>query len=184
MRLTIEHKLSDAAIAAFYPLYVAAFEPVSTRAAARHLLAAEHFEAEMVDERIDKYVLWDDDTPLALTTLSTDLDAVAWISPEYFAARYPEQYARRAIFYLGYTLVEPERAEQGMFHLMIDAIERRCAEARGVFAFDVCAYNDAHSVGRRIRRLGETDGWSLAAIDVQTYYAATFDAPLPTGAAG
>ncbi|NJC65485.1 hypothetical protein HC028_13360 [Planosporangium flavigriseum] len=175
MRLSIEHKLDEATIAAFYPLYVAAFDPIRTRAAARHLFSAEEFEAEMVDERIDKYVLWDaNDEAFALTTVARDLAALPWISPEYFATRYPDEVARGAVFYLGYTLVDPERAEQGAFQLMSNEVERQCAEARGLLAFDVCAYNDERSVGRRLRRLGET-GWSLHAVDVQTYYAATFD---------
>jgi GNAT superfamily N-acetyltransferase len=184
VKVTIEHKMSEAAVSAFYPVYVAAFDPIRTRAAARHLLAAEEFEAEMVDERIDKYVVWEDNgEPVALTTLATDLDAVPWISPEYFAARYPDQLARGAVFYLGYTLVRPEYAQQGVFQLMTDAVEQRAAESQGVLAFDVCAYNNARSVGRRVGRLGESVGVSLDAVDVQTYYAATFDAPLRAGAA-
>ncbi|WP_205862107.1 hypothetical protein [Planosporangium thailandense] len=180
MKLTIETVLGASATAAFYPLYVAAFEPIRTRAAARHLLTAEEFEAEMADERIDKYVVWDDNgEPVALSTLTTDLAAVPWVSPEYFAARYPDRVARRAVHYLGYTLVHPDHARNGVFNLMIEAIERRCADARGVMAFDVCSYNDARSVGRRIERLGRYDGVTLSAVDVQTYYAATFDAPLP-----
>jgi hypothetical protein len=66
---------------------------------------------------------------------------------------------------------------------MTDAVEQRAAESQGVLAFDVCAYNNARSVGRRVGRLGESVGVSLDAVDVQTYYAATFDAPLRAGAA-
>ncbi|MGC9665876.1 hypothetical protein ACNTMW_04895 [Planosporangium sp. 12N6] len=200
MRLSIERVIDADTVATFYPLYVAAFEPIRTRAAARHLLSAEEFAAEMTDHLIDKYVVWDDDgEPIALTTLTTDLSAVPWISPEYFAARYPEQFARGAIYYLGYTLVHPGFAERGVFQLMSDAVERRCADVEAVLAFDVCAYNDARAVGRRVGRLGDSEGVTLSAVDVQTYYAATFDRapatfdrapvsetparPVPTGAA-
>lgn len=178
MKLTIERSLSPEATAAFYPLYVEAWEPIRTRAAARHLLTAEEFAAEMADERIDKYVVWaGDGEPVALTTLTTDLSAVPWISPEYFAARYPDQTARGAVYYLGYSLVHPRHAGNGVFQLMTDAVQRRCADARGVLALDVCSYNSDRSPGRRVRRLGDSDGVTLSAVDVQTYYVATFDAP-------
>jgi hypothetical protein len=184
MNITIERAIGADAIATFYPLYTTAFDPIRTRAAARHMLTAEEFEAEMTDERIDKYVVWDDDgVPVAMTTLATDLSAVPWISPEYFAARYPEQLARGAVYYLGYTLVDPGHAAQGVFQLMSNAVERRSAEARAVLAFDVCAYNDARDVGRRIGRLAGSGEWSVDAVDTQTYYAAAFIEPVPAGAA-
>jgi GNAT superfamily N-acetyltransferase len=174
MKITTERVLAASVVAAFYPLYAAAFAPLRTRAAARHVLTADEFAAEMADERIDKYVVWDDSgAPVAMTTLATDLAAVGWISPEYFAARHPDEFARGAVFYLGYTLVHPEHANQGVFQLMTDTIERRCAEVRAVCAFDVCAYNDAGRVGRRIALLA-SGNWNVDAVDVQTYYAASW----------
>src|SRR3954462_4619950 len=108
MRITIEQSIDAEAIDAFYPLYVAAFDPIRTRAAARHMLTAEEFAEEMTDQRIDKYVVWHaDGTPIALMTLATDLTAVPWISPEYCTARYPDHMSRGAVYYLGYTLVHP-----------------------------------------------------------------------------
>jgi hypothetical protein len=184
MKITIERTMSPEAIAAFYPLYVAAFDPIRTRAAARHILTAEEFAAEMTDERIDKYVVWDaTGEPVALTTLATDLSAVPGISREYFAARYPAQYARGAVFYLGYTLVDPKHAGQGVFTLMTDRVERRLAQARAVCAFDVCASHDANKVGRRVAALAGSGDANVDAIDVRTYYAASFDQPQSAGAA-
>jgi hypothetical protein len=184
MKITVERTIGAEAIAAFYPLYSAAFDPMRTRAAARHMLTAEEFADEMTDERIDKYVVWDDSgVPVALTTLATDLSAVGWISPDYYAARYPEALARGAVFYLGYTLVRPGNTTQGVFQLMTGAIQRRCAEARAVCGFDVSAYNDARKVGKRIGLLGGSGEWSVDAVDKQTYYTASFVEPVPAGAA-
>ncbi len=70
MKITIERTIGAETIEIFYATYVAAFDPLRTNAAARHLLTAEEFAAEMTDERIDKYVAWDDNgRPAALTTL-------------------------------------------------------------------------------------------------------------------
>ena len=62
----------------------------------------------MEDQRIDKYVAWEGDgEPIGIITVTRHLDAVPWISPEYYADRYPEQWARNAVYYLGFTLAHP-----------------------------------------------------------------------------
>jgi len=116
MRITIERSLDPGAVDAFYRLYRAAFAPLRTNAAARHLLSAEEFAAEMADKRIEKYVAWaGNGEPVGLATLTADLSAVPWISPEYYGARYPDHLARGALFYLGYTLVRPDHEQRGVF---------------------------------------------------------------------
>jgi len=180
VRITVEHTVDPAP---FYGLYVAAFAPLRTTAAARHLLTADEFAAEMADPRIDKYVAWDNrgDTggdAVALTTLTTDLAAVPWVSPEYFAARYPRHHARRAIYYLGYTLVHPDHEGEGLFARIAARLARRMTEERAVCAFDVCAHNDGvHGIGRRIAGLSRSLDMTLDTVDVQTYYAAAFNGP-------
>jgi hypothetical protein len=174
MKVTVQPAIDDAAIASFYALYVAAFDPLRTIAAARHLLTADEFAAEMRDPRIDKYVAWDDEgVPVALTTLATDLTAVAWISPDHLAARYPEHAARGAIYYLGYTLAHPERGRRG-FALTLAMVTRRLSAERAVCGYDFCAYNDGRAFGKGLARLLDRDGASVDRIDVQTYYAAEF----------
>jgi GNAT superfamily N-acetyltransferase len=175
MKISIDHTIAPDAVADFYAVYVAAFDPLRTRAAARHMLTAEEFRAEMTDERIDKYVVRDEaGAIIALGTLATDLAAIPWISPEYFAAHYPEQLARGAVYYLGYTLVKPEHARTGAYRLIMDHLERRCSEDRAVCGYDVCAYNDARTIGRRSASLAESWGARVDQLDVQTYYAASF----------
>lgn len=183
MRLTVERVLDAQATAVLYELYVAAFAPMRMRAAARHLLTAEEFAAELVDERIDKYVAWSDGKPVALTTLTTDLTAVAWISPEYFAFRYPDQFSRGAVFYLGYTLVHPDHENQGVFTLMTEPLVRRLQAVNGVCAFDVCGYNDRRTVGRFVAALPGSSTATVEAVDTQTYYAASFGPPSATSGA-
>jgi len=174
VRVTVESTIDTSVVEAFYALYVAAFDPLRTRAAARHVLTAGEFAAEMHDPRIDKYVVWDDGgEPVALTTLATDLSAVAWISPEHMAARYPEHAERGAVYYLGFTLVHPQRGHRA-FALTIGALTRRLAEDRAVCGFDVCAYNDAGNLGRSLVRAFGRDRVSPDRIDVQTYYAADY----------
>lgn len=186
--LTIETTLDAPAIAELYDLYVAAFAPMQTRAAARHLLSAEEFAAEMTDERIEKYVVrTGDGRAVALTTLATDLDAVTWVSPAFYLARYPQHAARGALFYLGYTLVDPRHASQGVFLLMVNRLTARFAEAGAVCLWDTCQYNDARIIGQFAASMTVDHDAQVERLDVQTYYAVSFADPTaaaPARAAG
>jgi hypothetical protein len=175
MNLTIDRRLDGHAVAAMYNLYQGAFGPLTTLAAARHVLTAEEFSAEMADERLEKYVAWSDDgQPVGITTLATDLAAIAWISPEYYAAAYPEHFARGAVFYLGITCVSKQRQHQGGYPLMIHAVVNRLIEANAVCGYDTCAYNDAHGMTRSIVALCRSGRPVLERRDTQTYYTLTF----------
>ncbi|MEI4273552.1 hypothetical protein TEK04_17660 [Klenkia sp. LSe6-5] len=167
----------------FYALYADAFEPLRVLAAARHVLSPVEFAEEMADERIDKYVAFDDDgTAVGLTTFTGDLSSVPWIEPAYFAARHPEHAARDAIFYLGFTLTDP-RAQRGrVFRATLQPIIDRMVAARGVVAFDICAHNDTvRHLSRGIERsMSAACEISMQPQDVQTYYSVECHGPKAT----
>ncbi|MCW2810742.1 MAG: hypothetical protein JWP61_1200 [Friedmanniella sp.] len=179
MRLTVQRVVDPEVAASLYPTYLHAYEALRTRAAARHVLTAAEFAAEMSDPRIEKFVVWGDEDagPVALTTLTDDVTAVPWASPEFYRARYPDAAARGALFYLGYTLVDATRRRSAALLYMVEAINRRVQEAGGVVGFDVCGYNEAQGVGRQIARLfGSCE--RIDALDTQSYYAADYRVPV------
>ena len=148
-----------------------------TRAAARHVLHREEFDEEIADPRVLKLLAHDHEgKPAGLTTLATDLRAVPWVSPEYFAARYPEHAAENRIYYVGFTLTHPARRSSRVFIDMIDALVARLAADRVVCAYDVSRWNDdsLHFANNLRRRLERTQNVTVETIDVQTYYATTF----------
>lgn len=183
MKVTIEQTMGADAIATLYQVYAQAFDPIRSQAAARHLLTADEFTGEMLDERIDKYVVWDDDgRPVALTTLATDLAAVPWISADYYAAAYPEQTARKAVFYIGYTLIHPDSAK-GIAGRIIAGIVRRMHDNAAVCGFDVSGHNDdVHQIGATMARLSRSLPVRVEPVDVQTYYVANFAGKAAGGA--
>ena len=175
MQITVERVLSDDIVATLYPTYVDAWEPLLVHAAARHVLTADEFAAEMTDPRIEKYVVWDEasHTVLALTTLTTDMSAIPWINALYFEARYPDAADRSALFYLGYTLVERHHRRSSALLVMADRINRRVMDAGGVVGFDICDFNNEHGIGRRVARLFSASN-KIEALDTQSYYAADY----------
>ena len=105
--------------------------------------------------------------------MTNDLAAVEWINPGFYREHYPDVVARGAMFYLGYTLVDQSRRSSRALALMANEVTRRVARARGVIGFDICAYNDAHGVGRYTGWVfGSAD--KIGRLDSQSYYAADY----------
>lgn len=180
VRITVEDTLDDAVTEEFLRLYVATFSPLAVRAAARQVLHREEFVAEMRDPRVLKYVARDaDGRAVGLSTLTRDLETVPWISPDYFAARYPEHTVRDAVFYLGFTLVAPHHQRAGVFQVMIEEMIARVLAERGVCGWDICAYNEevlgfSTSIAALIRRHADV---TVGPVDAQTYFAAELHGP-------
>lgn len=174
--ITIETSIDRVHSEAFYELYLHAFGPLRTRAAARQVLHRHEFFDEMIDERVWKYVAWaPNGSPIALATMTKCLETVPWISPEYFRARYPEHAERDAIYYLGFTLVDPEHRDSRVFEEMFRLGMQRLIDDRAVCAWDLCAYNNGVGFAKRIETL--LHRWAdleVFAIDTQTYYAARY----------
>jgi hypothetical protein len=175
--VTFEATVSGDVAETFWKLYLEAFEPLRTRAAARHVLHREEFDEEMADPRVLKLLARDElGEAVGLTTLATDLEAVPWVSPEFFAARYPEHAARKAVWYIGFTLAHPGRRSTRTFMDMIDALVAHLAANRVVCAYDVSRFNDdslrfADNLRRHLER---TQDVTVETVDQQTYYATTF----------
>ncbi|GAB2585484.1 hypothetical protein [Microlunatus antarcticus] len=174
MQVHVETEVGGADLEILHPLYLRAFAPLVTRAAARHVLTRDEFDGEMADPRILKLLVRDDDgVPVGLTTLTRDLTAVPWVNPSYFWTRFPDAAGRDALFYLGYTLVDPERRRSQALLLMASEVKHQLESTRGVVGFDTCAYNDEHGVGR-------WTGWlfgprsTVASLDTQTYSVADY----------
>lgn len=175
--VTFETSVSGELADRFWELYVTAFGPMRTRAAARHVLRREEFDDELADGRVTKLLARDEQgEAVGLTTLATDLAAVPWVSEEFFAVRYPEHAARGAIWYIGFTLTHPGRRATRTFMDMIDALTAHLAEHRVVCAYDISRFNEdslrfADHLRRHLERTHDVD---VRAVDRQTYYATTF----------
>ena len=162
-------------VADFWQLYEQSFGPLRILAAARQVLTEEEFAAELEDPRVWKYVALDGEGALAgLTTLSDDIATMTWISPEYFAHHYPDQWRRSAVFYSGLSLVRPDMRRLPIFAQMMTCLALRVAAARGVMGFDMCGYNDAERSLARVtdRLFNRVADFQVRNVDVQTYYVA------------
>ncbi len=160
----------------FYQLYLETFGELAIRAVNRHLLRREEFMAVMVDPRIDKIVIEDDETHelIAMCTLTKHLETVDWVSPEYFAHHYPDHWARGAVYYLGFSLVASRRRRSQLFSELISTVTRIVVANDGMCSYDICMFNNetiglSDAVNTIVTSTANVD---VRAVDTQTYYAA------------
>jgi hypothetical protein len=176
-RFTRESIIIGTTAEALLQLYQRTFAPLRIRAAARQLLTREEFFGQLEDHRVDKYVAWQDDgQPVAIITLTRHLHTVPWISPEYFAARYPEQWARNAVYYLGFACARPTAQKSPFLEMAVRMAIEPLALERAVIAYDVCSYNN--NVLRISDRITEVfrrhSPFRPEELDSQIYYGVNF----------
>ena len=108
-RFTREAVITGPPAESLYRIYRRSFEPLRTRAAARQVLTRGEFFSQMEDPRIDKYIAWEgEDEPIG----HGHGDQVSGCGPlgqsgVLRRTDIPEQWARKAIYYLGFTLARP-----------------------------------------------------------------------------
>ena len=156
-----------------WKLYLQSFDDLRHRAVQRHVMYSDEFDAVMVDERVDKYLLSGEDGSLvALSTMTSQLRSMPLISPEYFAHRWPDRYRAGLIFYIGFLAVHPDSHGTGVFGELVRAMTAPVASVEGLAVIDVCSYNkDRLHLPRAIRWLATTWASSveMADLDAQTF---------------
>jgi hypothetical protein len=160
----------------FYQLYLETFGELAIRAVNRHLLRREEFLAVMVDPRIDKIVIEDDETHelIAMCTLTNHLETVDWVSPEYFAHHYPDHWSRGAVYYLGFSLVASRRRRAALFTELMQHVTRTLVAKDAMCSYDICMFNnETIGLGDAVKAIVTTTApVDVRAVDTQTYYTA------------
>lgn len=159
----------------FLKIYRAAFEPLEVKAAARQSLTDEEFLEEMAHPGVFKWLVYDDfERPCALSFMTNDLTIVPWISLPYYEARYPDHYARKAIYYFGSLLVHPDYQGTTVVKDLLKVAMAKVGADDAICAFDCCAFNiDAKHFPELVAEMSREVNTFVDAqeIDVQRYYA-------------
>lgn len=186
-RFTLELVVEPELVLVFSELYEAAFGSLRTRSMARQVLTEEEFGAQMRNPDVRKYVAWTTDgEPVGMCVVTTDLTTIPWISPEYFAARYPAHWERRAIWYISFLLAHPSQRHHRFLDHMVDVGVGELVELGAICAYDMCAYNDAElGLSRRVAdSFLRTTGATSVLSDTQSYYTVDLGATDAFGSPG
>jgi GNAT superfamily N-acetyltransferase len=156
-----------------WKLYLEAFDPLRHTAVQRHVMYDGEFDAVMADPRVDKYLIYDEDGTLqGLGTITNQMESMPLVSPDYFAARWPERLAEGRVFYIGFVAVHPNAHGSGIFAELVQAMTSVVAACDGVAVLDVCRHNHKKlHLPRMISILAST--WAphveMVDLDAQTY---------------
>jgi len=163
-----------------WKLYEDAFEDLKSMAVQRHLMYRSEFDDVMRDRRIDKYLaLQDDGTVIGIATYTNDLDAVPLIAPQYFARHWPEHYAAKKIWYIGFVAVSPHAQGREAFAQLVEQMYMVASAQSGLVGLDICTYNDDVRRMSRVFRLMVSrlaDNMRFNRIDQQSYWLYEFPA--------
>ena len=175
---TVAEPESADLLAAAWDFYQDVFAEVDALAANRHLMTYDEFVHVMADGRVQKWLAFHDDGHLiGMSTITNDLAAWPLISPAFFARRYPSQYERRAIWYIGLVGCNAEGTRAHAFRDLIARMQPQVEASGGIFVQDFCVYN----VGVRrmpeatraiLRRINSTV--EFGRIDAQEFWAGSF----------
>ena len=166
-----------------WALYEQAFEELRTAAVQRHVMLRSEFDAVLADVRVTKYAALDEAAGgrcCALATATTALEAMPLISPEFFAHRWPDLYAGRHIWYVGFVAVAPDHQRGPLFGRIVGDVARSAAAVGGVTAMDVSRYVAEHRrlpevLARYFARLAP--GTRGVLLDEQSFWAYEFPGP-------
>lgn len=127
-------------LAEAWDMYAGIFTDINTMAAQRHLMTRQEFTTVYHDPRVLKFYVHDQAGNLTgMSVLTQHLNAWPLISPPYFARRWPQHYARQAIWYVGFVGVQPHQ-RHGFRQLVNDMYAHVISNA-GIVVMDFCTYN-------------------------------------------
>lgn len=144
-------------------LYSKRFEPLAAQALQRHVMYQHEFHYLCQDTSVQKWRAFDETDELrAFATFTNILTAMPLISPQYFAARWPKQYAENRIWYCGFVCVA-DNAPMRTFLMLIQRMFRQGlgTDGQGVIALDYCTANSplADAVRRQLTNFAIESGF-------------------------
>ncbi len=161
--------------------YCDAFAELRSAAIQRHVMTREEFDEVMADERVAVYLAQKPDGVVAaIATLANDLRAMPLVSPDFFAARWPEHYAAGRCWYIGFVGVRPQDQGGGAFALIVGTVAATLGPHGGVLVLDVPQRNmEGFHVPRAVKRIADAvvADVSYEMVDAQGYWAYTTPVP-------
>ena len=171
MKITRETQVDIELEDKFWLMYNTAFADLRTASPCRQYMHESEFREEMSDERMLKFVLWEDDIAVAMALVAVDLTAIDWISPEFFEKKYPDQYKQGTIFYFGALLVVPGLQGLHYSELLLAELINFVVRNNGIAAFD-CYSKNSDWLPNHIEQMGDKVAVvELSELDYQAYYA-------------
>ena len=161
-----------------WSLYSRSYVNLAQETVTHEMLDREEFNDQLGDSTNRAWVVWEDNDPIAMTLIATDIKRTRWLSEHYFKQHFPEKFRLGRVHYVVWAVVDPGYVTRGASILM--ARQAMAVEARegSLLVFDMPEENQPNAGGgaaelmrRMARMVGEAD---LLPLTVQRYYALDF----------
>jgi hypothetical protein len=165
-----------------WTLYSRSYARTAEEAVTHEMLDRLEFNDQLADATNRAWVVWEDNMPVAMTMIATDVRRTRWLSEHYFKKSYPQQFATNKVHYVVWAVVDPSYVTKGVSMFM--ARQAMAVEARegSLLVFDMPASNQPNESGgaaelmyRMARQVG---GARLIPLTIQRYYALDFSPSL------
>ena len=124
-------------------LYQDAYTPMAVESPSHEMLFRSEFDDAIEDPTNRLWVLWDDDRPVAMTLIATEIGPTRYLSRAYFDRRH----AGREIHYIMWLVVHPVFAAQGAIIRLAREVLRREAADGALLVFDAPLVHQAGPEG-------------------------------------
>jgi hypothetical protein len=156
-------------------LYRATFAEIDELAVQRHMLSRIELRDIWADSNIQKWVAFEDTSPVGVATITNRLGSWPLISPAYFERHFPEHYRASKIWYIGFVGVKP--GHPGVFSDLITSMAPQVRDGDGMAVMDFAHYSVAvrkidQATDRILKRFDPRA--SGMEIDAQRFWAWTF----------
>ncbi len=156
-------------------LYASAFTELNRNTVQNHMMEFDEFLTMIHNQHIKKFLAWQGEDLVGMTVMTRHLRSWPLISVPYFEKHYPEEFARNAVFYIGF--VATDNKHHDTFSSLIEAMLNRIRHNRGIGVLDYSAQVMRRGLPaasmKKISDLAPLD--KATPIDAQTYVAYTFE---------
>lgn len=134
---------SEAEIEFWWPVYDEPFKEINRKFPCRQSFTKEEFADAMVSPTMAKLAYVEEGEIISMCLLSNDFEHFPWMSKDFYADKYPEEYENEQVYYFVSLLTNPEKQGQLNAVKVVDFITElyELDGNEAVITFDCCPDN-------------------------------------------
>lgn len=162
-----------------WQLYDLAYGGLSEQAVTREMLYRSEFDSSIADPTNRLWVLWDDNAPVGMSLVATDIGSTRYLSRAYFDLHYRDHMRRGLVHYIMWLVIHPAHLAKGaIVRLAKEGLALEASEG-ALLVFDSPATSQPNVAGgfaEMMARLSEmvAPGAPVRHLETQHYFAVDF----------
>lgn len=141
------------------------------------VLNRSEFDEVLLNSTNRVWVVWENEMPVVMTVIATDISSTRWLNPEFFRAQYPDRMKAGRVHYVMWVVVDPSVEIRGANVALAQEVFALEARDGALVVFDVPATSAqrAESASQMMLRMGRMVGdVKLLPLATQQYFALDF----------